>query len=93
MAPHLDRRVGNRRAAPEDHTRRTLIDGGAAEQQNTRKDNGMCSSLPHGSTHPNELDTPVVRIVGVAGQRVGHALADQLQAGRVDTQLDQILPD
>jgi hypothetical protein len=89
-ATRLDRGVGGRRIVDADHFRRRLISHPLAEHKDQRGSDDERDARAHGSPDPHELHAPIVRVVGVLGQRFGHSLANQHEAGRFNAQLDQV---
>jgi hypothetical protein len=84
----LDRRVGGDTPPGTDHFRHRLISHFLTKHENQCGDDCERDRRAHGSPDPHELDAPIGGVIAVGGQRLGHTLADQHEAGRIDPDLD-----
>ncbi len=89
----LNRGVGGDAPPGADHFRHRLVAHLLTKDKDQRGGDCERDRRAHGSPDPHELDAAVGGAIPVGSQRFGHTLADQHEAGRIDSDLDQIFAD
>jgi hypothetical protein len=89
----FNRGVGGGALPGADHFRHRLVRDLLTKHKNQRGGDCERDRRAHGSPDPHELDAPIGGVIPVRSQRLGHALADQHEAGRINPDLDEVFAD
>ena len=89
----FNRGVGGGAPPGADYFRHRLVRHLQTKHKNQRGGDCERDRRAHGSPDPHELDAPIGGVIPVGSQWLGHTLADQYQAGRIDPDLDQVFAD
>jgi hypothetical protein len=89
----LYRGVGGGTPPGADHLRHRRVSHLLTKDKNHGGGDCKRDRRAHGSPDPHELDAPIGGVISVGGQRLGHTLADQHEAGRIDPDFDQVFAD